>query len=63
MFAIAGAVVADVGGEMSHCAIVAREFNIPGVVGSANGTVRITTGKTITVDGTSGNVYLDGRAL
>ncbi len=63
MFAIAGAVVADVGGVMSHCAIVAREFNIPAVVGSVNGTVRITTGQTITVDGTSGNVYLDGRAL
>ena len=30
MFAIAGAVVSDVGGIMSHCAIVAREFDDPG---------------------------------
>lgn len=63
MFSIAGAVVADVGGVMSHCAIVAREFNIPAVVGSVNGTDRITTGQIVTVDGTSGNVYLDGRTL
>jgi pyruvate,water dikinase len=58
MFAIAGAVVADVGGVMSHCAIVAREFGIPCVVGSVNGTSRIETGQTVTVDGTNGNVHL-----
>jgi phosphohistidine swiveling domain-containing protein len=63
MFAIAGAVVADVGGVMSHCAIVAREFDIPAVVGSVNGTARIQTGQTVTVDGTNGNVWLDGRTL
>jgi phosphohistidine swiveling domain-containing protein len=63
LFALAGAVVADVGGVMSHCAIVAREFDIPAVVGSVNGTTRIQTGQTITVDGTNGNVYLDGRDL
>ena len=62
MFAIAGAVVADVGGVMSHCAIVAREFGVPAVVGSVNGTSRIKTGQKITVNGTSGQVYLDGRA-
>ena len=58
MFAIAGAVVSDVGGVMSHCAIVAREFNIPAVVGSVDGTKRIQTGQTVTVDGTNGNVHL-----
>jgi pyruvate,water dikinase len=63
MFAIAGAVVADVGGVMSHCAIVAREFGLPAVVGSVNGTTRIQTGQTVTVDGTNGNVWLDGRQL
>ena len=63
MFGIAGAVVADVGGVMSHCAIVAREFGVPAVVGSVNGTTRIQSGQTVTVDGTNGNVYLDGRQL
>ncbi len=46
MFSIAGAVVSDVGGVMSHCAIVAREFNIPAVVGTVDGTTRIKTGQT-----------------
>jgi pyruvate,water dikinase len=63
MFSIAGAVVSDVGGVMSHCAIVAREFNIPAVVGSVDGTTRIQTGQIVTVDGIKGNVYLDGREL
>ncbi len=58
MFAIAGAVVADVGGIASHCAIVAREFGVPAVVGSVDGTSRIKTGQTITVNGTSGKVFL-----
>jgi len=61
MFSIAGAVVSDVGGVLSHCAIVAREFDIPAVVGSVVGTTTIQTGQTITVDGTRGLVYLDGR--
>ena len=63
MFAIAGAVISDVGGVMSHCAIVAREFGIPAVVGSVNGTTRIQTGQTVTVDGINGNVWLDAREL
>ena len=63
MFSIAGAVVADVGGVLSHCAIVAREFAIPCVVGSVIGTTAIQTGQIITVDGSNGNVYLDGREL
>ncbi len=63
MFSIAGAVVSDVGGVMSHCAIVAREFNIPAVVGTVDGTTRVKTGQTITVDGIKGDVYLDGREL
>jgi pyruvate,water dikinase len=63
MFSIAGAVVSDVGGVMSHCAIVAREFGIPAVVGTVDGTTRIKTGQTITVDGIKGDVYLDGREL
>jgi pyruvate,water dikinase len=62
LFSIAGAVVSDVGGVLSHCAIVAREFDLPAVVGSQVGTAVIKSGQTITVDGTRGLVYLDGRA-
>ena len=63
VFSIAGAVVADVGGVLSHCAIVAREFGVPTVVGAVTGTTVIKTGQVITVDGNNGLVYLDGRSL
>ena len=62
MFSIAGAVVTDVGGVLSHSAIVAREFDLPAVVGTQVGTVVIESGQQVTVDGTKGVVYLDGRA-
>ena len=63
LFSIAGAVVSDVGGVLSHCAIVAREFDLPAVVGSQVGTAVIKSGQTVTVDGTRGLVYLDGREV
>ncbi len=63
LFSIAGAVVADVGGVLSHCAIVAREFGVPAVVGAVTGTTAIKSGQVITVDGNNGLVYLDGRSL
>jgi rifampicin phosphotransferase len=62
VFSVAGAIVADVGGVLSHTAIVAREFGVPAVVGTEVGTTVIKTGQTITVDGTKGFVYLDGRS-
>src|SRR6185295_4745026 len=42
---------------------IAGEFGIPAVVGTVDGTTRIKTGQTITVDGIKGDVYLDGREL
>lgn len=59
LFSVAGAVVSDVGGVLSHCAIVAREFDVPAVVGTQVGTTVITSGQRITVDGTKGVVYLN----
>ncbi len=63
LFSIAAAIVTDVGGVLSHCAIVAREVGVPAVVGTVTGTSVIETGQTISVDGTNGVVYLDGRSL
>ena len=60
-FSVAGAVVADVGGILSHSAIVAREYGLPAVVGSNIGTTVIKDGQVITVDGNKGVVFLDGR--
>jgi pyruvate,water dikinase len=54
---IAGA-VSDIGGSMSHAAIVAREFGLPAVVGTGTATSRIKDGQRIRVDGGRGVVTL-----
>ncbi len=51
------AIVTDVGGMISHTAIVAREMQIPCIVGTNNATKIIKKSEIITVDGDSGNVY------
>jgi rifampicin phosphotransferase len=56
LFAVAAAVVTDVGGMMSHASIVAREFGIPCVVHTQNATTRLRDGQRIRVDGTDGTV-------
>ncbi|MEO3814191.1 PEP-utilizing enzyme [Sphaerisporangium sp. B11E5] len=56
LFLTAGGLVMEMGGANSHGAVVAREYGIPAVVGVADATSRVTTGQTITVDGTSGAV-------
>jgi len=58
LFGVAAAVVAETGGPLSHCAIVAREYGLPAVVGAHGATTRIRTGQTITVDGGTGIVTL-----
>ena len=60
LFAMASAIVTDVGGALSHGSIVAREYGIPAVLGTGLATKRIRSGQTITVDGTAGQVILDG---
>jgi len=60
LFDIVGAVVADSGGVLSHCAIVAREYGIPCVAGTMTGTQAIKDGMTIRVDGTAGTVEIIG---
>ena len=52
------ATVTDVGGVMSHAAIVAREYGLPAVVGTGRATSTIRTGQTIRVDGSEGTVTI-----
>jgi pyruvate, water dikinase len=52
------AVVTDIGGVMSHAAIVCREYGIPAVVGTGHATARIKTGQRIRVDGAAGLVTI-----
>jgi phosphoenolpyruvate synthase/pyruvate phosphate dikinase len=58
LFAMASAVVTDVGGPLSHGSIVAREYGIPAVMGTGVATRRIRSGQTVTVDGAAGTVTL-----
>jgi pyruvate,water dikinase len=53
-----GAIVTDRGGQLSHAAIVAREYGIPAVVGTTNATDIIPDGARVTVDGAAGTVEI-----
>jgi pyruvate,water dikinase len=52
------AAVSDIGGTMSHAAIVAREYGLPAVVGTGQATQRIKTGQRLRVDGNRGIVQI-----
>jgi pyruvate,water dikinase len=58
LFAMASAVVTDIGGPLSHSSIVAREYGIPAVMATGIATRRIRNGQVITVDGAAGVVLL-----
>lgn len=55
-----GAIVTDSGGLLSHSAIVAREYGIPGVVGTRDATDLIPDGTLVRVDGDAGEVTVHG---
>src|SRR3954447_9525592 len=55
-----GAIVTDSGGRLSHAAIVAREYAIPGVVGTREGTRLIPDGARVRVNGGAGEVVVLG---
>jgi pyruvate,water dikinase len=59
LFAIASAVITEGGGILAHSAIVAREYQIPAVLGISNATTAIPDGAMITVDGNRGTVRID----
>ena len=60
-FSLISGLVLEVGGQLSHGAIVAREYGLPAVVNVPDATRRIRDGQTVTVDGTAGRVYLEGN--
>ena len=57
-FAYAAAVITDLGGLMSHAAIVAREFGIPCVVDAHAATQGLAPGALVEVDGTTGAIQV-----
>jgi pyruvate,water dikinase len=58
LFGIAAAVVTDTGGILSHCAVVAREYRIPAVVGTGRATEIFQDGQFLEVNGDAGLVRM-----
>jgi pyruvate,water dikinase len=63
LFCIAAGVVTELGGPLSHAAVVARELGVPCVMGTGNGTRRLRTGDRLRVDGATGIVEVLGVGL
>jgi rifampicin phosphotransferase len=61
LFLTAGGLVMEMGGAMSHGAVVAREYGIPAIVGVTAATERIQTGQIITIDGSTGKITMVGE--
>lgn len=62
LFAIASGVITEVGGILSHGAIVAREYGIPAVMSVTSVTRQVLDGQTVTIDGNQGCVYLKNES-
>ncbi len=58
LFSIAGGLVTNTGGVLCHAAVVARELDLPAVVGTGDATTRIADGQMLELDGTTGFVRL-----
>ncbi len=56
LFTLAGGIVTDMGGMLSHGAIIARELGVPCVVNTKNGTRSLSDGQRIHIDGTTGKI-------
>jgi pyruvate,water dikinase len=57
LFRRVAAVVVDTGSAVSHAAIVAREYGVPAVMGSGDGTRVLRDGQRVRVDGSQGLVF------
>ncbi|ATL26929.1 PEP/pyruvate-binding domain-containing protein [Streptomyces formicae] len=55
--------IAQTGSPLSHLALLAREFGLPAVVGVPDAVRRVPPGSSLTLDGTTGEVRLDGVRL
>ncbi len=60
VFGKIGGVVTDIGGMMSHAAIVCREYGLPAVTGTGTASAKIKTGQRLRVDGNTGTVTVIG---
>jgi phosphohistidine swiveling domain-containing protein len=59
----AGALISEVGGQLSHGAIVAREYGLPAVMNIPGATKKFQNGQRVRVDGTKGGVFVIEDAI
>jgi pyruvate,water dikinase len=59
----AGALISEVGGQLSHGAIVAREYGLPAVMNIPGATKKFQNGQRVRVDGTKGGVFVIEEAI
>jgi pyruvate,water dikinase len=59
LFLVAGGLITEVGGMMTHGAVVAREYGLPAIVGVDQATSRLVTGQMISMDGSTGTITLE----
>lgn len=62
LFLTAGGLVMEMGGAISHGAVMAREYGIPAVVDVPDATARIVTGQRVTVDSAAGKILIEDTA-
>lgn len=58
LFPSIGGIITETGGQLSHGAIIAREYGLPAVLSVRNATKIIKNGQKLTIDGYTGRVYL-----
>jgi pyruvate,water dikinase len=58
LFMLAGGLAMEVGGMMTHGAVVAREYGIPAIVGVHEATTRLKTGMKIRLNGSNGEIII-----
>ncbi len=62
LFLTAGGLIMEMGGMMTHGAVVAREYGLPAVVGVDQATRVLRTGQRVRLDGSTGRIdVLDGQ--
>jgi rifampicin phosphotransferase len=61
LFLSAAGLIMETGGMMTHGAVVAREYGIPGIVGVDRATLRLQTGQRIRINGSTGQIQLLGE--
>jgi phosphohistidine swiveling domain-containing protein len=58
VFGIVKGVIADSGGTLAHTAIIGREYGVPTIVNTREGTAKIRTGQRVRMDARTGAVYI-----